>query len=151
MHDDNAIFHGAKLYLTCGDRLLVALRDDFDHIPFPGYWDLPGGGREGRETPVECARRELNEEFGLLLDPQRLTGRAYPSHQRPDMVSWLFRGVLSGTEIAAIRFGDEGQTWRMMPLAEFLSHPRAVPHFRRWIARWSDSGDRAAPIPARGP
>ena len=40
-------------------------------------------------------------------------------------------------QIAAIRFGDEGQEWRMMPIAEYLAHPRAVPHFRDWIrAPW---------------
>lgn len=127
-------FHGAKLLLTESGRLLTCLRDDVPHIPFPGHWDLPGGGREGDETPVACALRELHEEFGLALTPERLTGRAYPSHQRPDMVSWLFRGALTRAEIAAIRFGDEGQEWRMMPLAEFIVHPWAVPHFQRWIA-----------------
>ncbi|MBU3028655.1 NUDIX hydrolase [Paracoccus marinaquae] len=127
-------FHGAKLLLTEGARLLTCLRDDFDHIPFPAHWDLPGGGRDGAETPIACALRELHEEFGLILPPDRLRGRAFPSHQRPGMISWLFAGQLTPAEIAAIRLGDEGQAWRMMPLAEFMAHPRAVPHFKAWIA-----------------
>ncbi|MBK4216265.1 NUDIX hydrolase [Paracoccus caeni] len=132
-HNEEAPFHGAKLLLMEGGRLLTCLRDDFEHIPFPAHWDLPGGGREGSESALTCALRELAEEFGLHLPPNRLRGRVFPSHQRPDMVSWLFTGNLTAGDIAAIRFGDEGQEWRMMPVAEYIAHPRAVPHFRRWI------------------
>ena len=128
-----AAFNGAKLLLTHGDRLLTCLRDDRPDIPFPAHWDLPGGGREGQETPVQCALRELDEEFGLHLSPQALTGRAFPSHSAPGLMSWLFAGQISAAQIAAIRFGAEGQGWCMMPVADYLTHPRAIPHFCRWI------------------
>ncbi|WP_410219076.1 NUDIX hydrolase [Paracoccus sp. (in: a-proteobacteria)] len=126
-------FHGAKLFLTLDDRMLVYLRDNRPDLPFAGFWDLPGGGREGSETPVVCARRELAEEFGLDLPARRLTGHAFPSHAAPGMVSWLFTGTLRRSEIASICFGDEGQEWCMMPVAAYLTHHRAVPHFCRWI------------------
>lgn len=128
-----AAFNGAKLLLTHGDRLLTCLRDDRPDIPFPAHWDLPGGGREGQEAPVQCALRELDEEFGLHLSPQALTGRAFPSHSAPGLMSWMFAGQISAAQIAAIRFGDEGQGWCMMPVADYLTHPRAIPHFCRWI------------------
>ena len=128
-----AAFNGAKLLLTHGDRLLTCLRDDRPDIPFPAHWDLPGGGREGQEAPVQCALRELDEEFGLHLSPQALTGRAFPSHSAPGLMSWLFAGQISAAQIAAIRFGDEGQGWCMMPVADYLTQPRAIPHFCRWI------------------
>jgi 8-oxo-dGTP diphosphatase len=128
-------FVGAKLVLTQGENLLTCLRDDLDWIPFPGHWDLPGGKAETGETPIECALRELDEEFGLRLDPARLAGQAIPSATRPGRESWLFVGRLTEVEIASIRFGDEGQEWRMMPIAEFVSHPRAVPHFRDAVAQ----------------
>ncbi len=130
MHKEEAGFHGAKLALTHGGCLLTYLRDDLAQIPFPAHWDLPGGGREGTETPIACALRELAEEFGLVLPPSRLVGRAFPSRQYPGWWSWFFTGHLTAEDIAAIRFGDEGQAWRMMPLAEYLSHPRAVPQFQ---------------------
>jgi 8-oxo-dGTP diphosphatase len=134
LDNEEAPFCGAKLFLYHGDHLLSYLRDDLPHIPFPGHWDLPGGGREGREPPLSCALRELWEEFGLRLAPQGLSGRAFPSHQTPGLSSWLFTGAITAQQIATIRFGDEGQMWRMMPLGEFLDHPQAVPHFKNWIS-----------------
>ena len=109
---------------------MTCLRDDYDWIPFPAHWDLPGGGAEPGETPMDCALRELAEEFGLSIAPGRLTGHAFPGWHDPARASWLFAGRITAAEIAAIRFGDEGQEWRMMPVAEFITHPRAVPHFR---------------------
>lgn len=107
--------------------ILTYLRDDFAHIPWPGRWDLPGGGREGDETGAACVLRELAEEFGLILPEDRLIWR----RQMPAMLdagkgSWFFAGQITPAEIAAIRFGDEGQHWQMMPVAEFLAHPLGV-------------------------
>ena len=121
--------------LTHAGRLLTCLRDDYDWIPFPAHWDLPGGGPERGETPLQCALRELDEEFGLRLDPERLAGRIFPSWAKPETPAWLFSGRITAAEIAAIRFGDEGQEWRMMPVAEFIAHPHAVPHFRDRVRR----------------
>ena len=126
-------FVGAKLLLTHDDLLLTYLRDDFAHIPFPAHWDLPGGGREADETPMDCALRELHEEFGLHLPPHGLIAHRFPSWSRPEMDSWLMVGTLTAAQIASIRFGDEGQDWQMMPIADYLAHPRAVPHFQDWI------------------
>lgn len=122
-------FVGSKLLLTRGDCLLTLLRDDVDHIPFPAHWDLPGGGPEGDETPIACALREVFEEFGLILATSRLTAHRFGA----DRPSWLFAGQLTQADIDGIRFGDEGQEWRLMPVAEYVAHPRAVPHFRQRV------------------
>lgn len=134
LSNEEAAFGGAKLLLRHEGRLLTYLRDDFRGLPFPAHWDLPGGGREGTETAVDCARRELAEEFGLDLPAARLVGRAFPSVAAPGLVSWLFSGALTAAEVAAIRFGEEGQEWRMMPVTAYLANPRAIPHFQAWIA-----------------
>ena len=126
-------FHGAKLWLTLDGTMLTYLRDDRPGLPFAAHWDLPGGGREGGESPLACALREMEEEFGLVLDPATLTGRAFRSHADPAMRSWLFAGPIDAAQLAAIRFGDEGQEWRMMPVDDYLAHPRAIAHFCRWI------------------
>lgn len=43
--------------------LFTRRRDDLPH--HPGQISFPGGAREGREGPVECALRESHEEVGL--------------------------------------------------------------------------------------
>lgn len=123
-------WNGAKLVLTCGDALLVMLRDDIPTINWPGCWDLPGGKREQGETPLGCALRELFEETALRLDPSRLTGRARELPHRPGRVGWYFHAEITSDEAAACVLGDEGAELRLMKIADFIAHDRAVPHFR---------------------
>ena len=128
-------FVGAKAALLCGDALLTYLRDDKPRLPWPAMWDLPGGGREGDETPEACLLRELHEEFGLMLPPERLIWRkTWPSMIDAARPSVFFAGRITTAEIAAIRFGDEGQYWQMMPVADYLAHPQAIPELQRRLA-----------------
>ena len=52
-------------------RLLLQLRDDKPGILFPGMIGLFGGHREGDETFLECAIRELEEELSYHIPPER--------------------------------------------------------------------------------
>lgn len=133
--DDQGLnWRGAKLILTCAGRLLVMRRDDIPTIPWPGMWDLPGGGREPGEGPRGCALRELYEETGLRLDPQRLSGGPRPLVHKPGRWGFYFSAEITEAEAASVRLGDEGAELRLMPLAEFVAHPKAVPHFRAIVA-----------------
>lgn len=130
-------FCGAKIVLFHGEELLTYRRDDRPDIPHPNCWDLPGGGREGDETPEQCALRELREEFGIRL-PQRqiLWGSRHiePALQGPGRrVTFFFAGIIRPGQIAAIRFGDEGQYWRMRAVEAFIADPEAVPALARRV------------------
>lgn len=121
-------FIGAKAAFFLGTRLLCYLRDDFPGLIWRNHWDLPGGGREGGETPEACLLRELHEEFGLSLPAARLERRlVLPSVDFPGRVSVFFAGRITVAEVAALRFGSEGQRWEMMEVAEFLARGDAVP------------------------
>ena len=48
----NRLFHGVKAALLFGDKILVYKRDDKPGLRFANLWDMPGGGREGDETPL---------------------------------------------------------------------------------------------------
>lgn len=127
-------FVGCKAAFFCGPDVLTYQRDDRPDLRWAGLWDLPGGGREGDETPEECLLRELEEEFGLRLAPERLLWRrVFPSIMDAARLSVFFGGVLSDAEVARVRFGDEGQGWQMMPVAAFLAHEWAVPEMQRRV------------------
>ncbi|WP_147127176.1 NUDIX hydrolase [Shimia ponticola] len=119
-------FHGAKVALFVGDDLVVYLRDDKPGIPWPGWWDFPGGGREGEETPQETVIRETWEEFALTLQPSDLV-YAKPYDPAPDKRVWFFAARLPRDRAREIRFGDEGQQWALWSQQRFLGDPRAVP------------------------
>ncbi|KIC36114.1 NUDIX hydrolase [Leisingera sp. ANG-M7] len=120
-------FAGAKLAVFLGQDLLVIQRDDKPEIPYPGHWDLPGGGREADESPAACALRETREEVGLVLRPELLIwSKAY---QRPHGRVWFFAAHLPAETVSAVRFGNEGQGWALMAPEAYCAHPLAVPHF----------------------
>jgi 8-oxo-dGTP pyrophosphatase MutT (NUDIX family) len=54
---------GVKCVLTDRDRILLVR-----HTYGPRGWDLPGGTLEPGEAPAATARREMEEELGLVID-----------------------------------------------------------------------------------
>ena len=124
-------FTGCKIALFCGDKVLTILRDDKDDIPCPNMWELPGGGREGNESPFECAAREVYEELGIHLDEDCLLwSKIYPSVIFKDKQSVFMVGQLRQEQFDNITFGDEGQGYQLMNVEEFLSSSQAVPQLQ---------------------
>lgn len=133
---DNPDFGGAKIALLCGDNVLTYQRDDKADIPWPGCWDLPGGGREGDETPLQCVQRETWEEFGLRIDAQQVShGQRYQGIFPGYPPTWFMLGNITPEQIASIRFGDEGQRWQMMTIDSFIHHPQGISHLQQRLAQ----------------
>jgi 8-oxo-dGTP diphosphatase len=55
------------LFVNEQRQILLFLRDDLPHIPYPNTWDVPGGHVEEGETAAQCIVREMKEEMGLDL------------------------------------------------------------------------------------
>ena len=129
--DKHLDFTGCKIALICGDKLLTILRDDKPTIPWPNMWELPGGGREGDETPFECAAREVFEELGIHLTEDNLLGsKVYPSMLFERKQSVFMVSQLSQEQFDSIVFGDEGQGYKLMSIDEFLGSDKVVPQLQ---------------------
>ena len=81
---------GANAIIICGDRLLLEKRSDSD------VWGLVGGGCKKWETGRQAIAREIYEELGLRIAPQRF--RKLAVYDNPG-------------RIAAFR---DGSVWRMV-------------------------------------
>jgi 8-oxo-dGTP diphosphatase len=53
--------------LSSSNKILMQLRDDGNgkSILYPNMWNFPGGEKEADESRLECAVREVKEEFNL--------------------------------------------------------------------------------------
>ena len=129
MKDTN--FLGAKLAILVEDQIVTILRDDVPGIPWPGHWDLPGGGSEVGETPEECVLRELKEELGLYLVPQDLIW-SLKSPRKHSFV-WFFVANWPGFDTKIVNFGNEGECWALKSLDWFLSNPKVVPQHQEHL------------------
>lgn len=124
-------FTGCKIALICGDKILTILRDDKETIPWPNMWELPGGGREGNESPFECVAREVYEELSIQLSKEDIIWSwIYPSMLDENKKSVFLVGQLTQEQFDSIVFGDEGQAYKLMSIEEFLNSKQAVPQLQ---------------------
>ncbi|WP_162055982.1 (deoxy)nucleoside triphosphate pyrophosphohydrolase [Pontibacter pamirensis] len=55
-------------------KILIARRKAGKHLE--GFWEFPGGKVEENESPKECLRRELYEEFSIRADIMDFIGES---------------------------------------------------------------------------
>ncbi len=80
------------LLLDAAGRVLLQQRDDDVPPAGVGRWAIPGGGREGDESPRQTALREFKEDTGVCLERLRFFARFAPGSLpgRPGPDSTLF-------------------------------------------------------------
>ena len=61
-----------------------------------GQWMIPGGGREENETPAECCIREVAEETGLIVKPEKCFLIMNEYYEDWKFVSYYFACVATG-------------------------------------------------------
>ena len=57
---------GANAIITCNGKILLEKRRDCD------IWGLVGGGVKKKETPLQAITREIYEELGLRILPDKM-------------------------------------------------------------------------------
>ena len=132
--DSRIDFTGCKIALICEGQILTILRDDKEDISWPNMWELPGGGREGNETPFECVAREVYEELNIQLSKDDVIwSGVYPSMLDENKKSVFLVGKLTQEQFESIIFGDEGQGYKLVSFEEFLTSDRVVPQLQERV------------------
>lgn len=83
---ERKIRNSAKALIIKDGKMLATKIIDNDEV----FYIMPGGGQESEETLEEAVRREVEEEFGLLVEPKSLEfvieGVTGESFHRVDLV-----------------------------------------------------------------
>jgi len=124
-------------------------------------WQMPQGGIDGRESPIEAARRELCEEIGTCNGEFLGESRDWYSYDLPaELAGKLWRGRFRGQtqKWFAFRFaGDDSEINLETETPEFLAWkwvepdevPRLIVPFKRDI--YAAILTEFAPFLARAP
>ncbi len=119
-------FNGSKGLVYIGNKILAYRRDNKAPRD-PLCIDLPGGGREGNESPFDTFKREVFEEFGLLINESDIkSSYAMPSFIQPEKNSFFFITKNLNVSESEIRFGDEGSEWFLMTPEDFVTRPDGI-------------------------
>lgn len=94
-------------------------------------WEIPGGGVEANESPLDACIREVREELGLELQTARLRSIDYRrpvEGVRGDALRFVFYGgVLSSDETARFQLqSTELSEWRFVSKADLDAYVTPV-------------------------
>lgn len=106
-----------------------------ERIDLPGAWQMPQGGIDQNESPVDAAFRELEEEIGVGSDDAELLAE-HPRWLTYDYPAALVADVRNG------RWRGQRQRWFLLRLTGAESSIRLDtdhPEFSRW--RWAEPGE----------
>ena len=133
-------FIGVKIALLVRNKLIVIQRDNKPGLRYAGLWDFPGGGREDDETPFACVAREVSEELGLQLKKDDIIWqKTYPAIYDPSLTAYFMVAKLTASDIDAIKFGNEGQGWKLISVKEFMKAEDVVEQLKGRLQDYLDS------------
>jgi len=123
-------FNGSKGFIFIGNKLLV-YRRDANVTNFPLMLDLPGGGKEGDETPFETFARETKEEFGIEIERENIVhSKAHQSIVEPWKQSYFIIVKLPASEEKNIVFGNEGTEFLLLGIDDYLNRKDIIDRHR---------------------
>jgi putative (di)nucleoside polyphosphate hydrolase len=132
---------GAGLLIVNERRRVLAI----ERADVPGAWQLPQGGLEDSEEPLDAALREATEETGISKDALELVQRCteplvyeLPPEARGEktgrgqVLYWFLFRFRGADDLIDVRDGKEARRWRWMSFAAVID---GVAEFRKPMYR----------------
>lgn len=111
----------AKALVRNSEGLYLVLYRSNTHPLFPGHIDFPGGEVEPEETPEAAVAREIQEETGLSVNPNKLKKLFTKQYQQATHV--LFEAKLTEPD-AKVALSWEHKSYRWITPEELKSLPK---------------------------
>lgn len=106
---------GGNLRFFTGRKILITQRAKGKTSPL--LWETAGGSLLAGETPLQGAIRELREETGLVVPPERMQP-VYTGFDHPTAIFKNFAAYVKGDEPVVLQAG-ETVDYQWMPLDAF--------------------------------
>jgi len=128
---ERKIRNSAKALIIKDGKMLATKIKDKDDV----FYIMPGGGQESGETLEEAVRREVEEEFGLLVEPKSLEfvieGVTGESFHRVDLVFLCeYIKEIPNAEITG-DYNQIGFDW--LPIENLMNEPLYPSRLRKQI------------------
>lgn len=128
---ERKIRNSAKALIIKDGKMLAAKINDNGNI----FYIMPGGGQESEETLEEAVRREVKEEFGLIVEPKTLEfvieGVTGESFHRVDLVFLCeYIKEIPDAEITG-DYNQIGFDW--LPIENLMNEPLYPSRLRKQI------------------
>jgi 8-oxo-dGTP diphosphatase len=117
---------GVEAVIVDGRGRVLLGRRAFE--PAAGKWDLPGGFLDENEEPIAGLRREVEEETGLEIAPERFVGFYLEPYDRRTVLAMTWRATVVGGEPRA---GDDLGELRWFAPDDLPREELAFTHYTR--------------------
>jgi 8-oxo-dGTP diphosphatase len=121
---------GVDAFLVFEGKVLLVQRDNIPLIPYPNYWNLPGGGIDIDESDDEAIVREVEEEVGLKSLEFIFISK--DTFENGCVVSKYF-AKLTKKQKDAVNIKEEGQAFGFFTLDEVFKK-QINPNLRSYLA-----------------
>jgi len=111
----------AKALVRSSEGLCLVLHRGNTHPRFPGHIDFPGGEVEPKETLEAAVMREIQEETGLSVNPNKL--KKLFAKQYRQTTHMLFEAKLAEPD-AKVALSWEHKSYRWITPEELKSLPK---------------------------
>jgi mutator protein MutT len=87
------------------DKILITKRPEGVHLA--GLWEFPGGKQEQGESLEECLIREIREELGVTIEPEKYLLTEEHEYETKKVTLHFYSCSLKGDEEPLPREGQE--------------------------------------------